>query len=61
MVKDKMEETKYRKTTEYIDGWEITNIYPILTKEENEKRKEEILTKIYYEFTKDSDAWHKSK
>lgn len=51
---DKEQEPQYRKTIEYIDGWKITNIYPILTKEENEKRKEEILTKLYYEFTKNN-------
>lgn len=41
---------QYRETVEYIDGYKIVNKYPILTKEENEKRKEEILLKLYYEF-----------
>ena len=61
MVKDKMEEIKYREVIEYDDGYRIINQYPILTKEENERRKEEILTKLYYEFTKINDTWHKSK
>ena len=61
MVKDKMEEIKYREVIEYDDGYKIINQYPILTKEENEQRKEEILTKLYYEFTNNYDAWHKSK
>jgi len=56
MVKDKMEEIKYREVIEYDDGYKIINQYPILTKEENEQRKEEILTKLYYEFTNNYDA-----
>ena len=46
------DEKKYRKVVEYIDGFKVTNIYPILTKEEHEKRKQEILLKLYYGFNK---------
>ncbi|MCK9310006.1 MAG: hypothetical protein M0P99_07015 [Candidatus Cloacimonetes bacterium] len=56
MVKDKMEEIKYREVIEYDNGYRIINKYPIITKEENKRRKEEILTKLYHEFTKDCDA-----
>jgi hypothetical protein len=47
---------KYREEVEYIDGYKVTNIYPILTKEEKQKREEEILLKLYYSFTKDNDT-----
>lgn len=50
------EDIKYREVIEYDDGYRIINKYPILTKEENEKRKEEILTKLYYQFTNNVDA-----
>jgi hypothetical protein len=53
---NKDKEITYRETTKYSDNYKITNIYPILTKEENEKKKEEILTKLYYEFTSNYNA-----
>lgn len=53
---NKDKEITYRETTKYRDNYKITNIYPILTKEENEKKKEEILTKLYYEFTSNYNA-----
>ncbi len=56
MITNEKQEVKYREVIEYEDGYKIINKYPILTKEENERRKEEILTKLYYEFTENSDA-----
>jgi len=56
MIFNENREIEYRKVIEYIDGCKITNLYPILTKEENEQRKKEILTKLYYGFTKNKNA-----
>ena len=43
-------EIEYRETVIYKNGYKIVNMYPILTKEENEKRKEEILLSLNRHF-----------
>lgn len=46
----------YREVVEYINGWKVTNIYPIMTDEEKDKKEKELLTKLYYIFTNNNDA-----
>lgn len=46
----------YREVVEYINGWKVTNVYPIFTQEEKEEREKDRLIRLYYIFTKDDNA-----
>lgn len=46
----------YKEVVEYINGWKVTNMYPIMTEEEKEKKEKELLTKLYYVFTSNNIA-----
>lgn len=49
----KNDNAQRREVVKYINGYKVTNTYPILTKEEKEQRENDVLIRLYRYFSKE--------